>query len=302
MTDSSSASAHAVSRDPQARQLRAALGANALFSLTSAATFSLAPGPIAHAVGLPALVIQVLAGGLVAFAIAVAYDAYRARPAPRTVLAIVVGDLGWVLGSVAFVAMHHRAMTGPGVLGTVAIAALVGFFGVAQLRGLVRHFQTHPGAPRSTRHCVGIEVDTPPAVMWARIRDLGSIAEYHAGLEHSVFADGTRTCESTDGQRWSEELTRLNEPARTLQLRFISEAPDFPFPVDEMVGGWEVHARGTTSLVRVWWEMTPHGGWWGQLATAHATPTLDADMQQTVRRMGGDPSTPRRRTAAVVTC
>ena len=72
--------------------------------------------------------------------------------------------------------------------------------------------------------------------------------------------EAVRTCAThTASERWSEEVAAWDEPGRAYTLRFMSEAPDFPFPVEEMVGGWRVEPDGGGSRVTVWYEYTVRG-------------------------------------------
>lgn len=289
----------APSRDPRARLLRGALGANALFSLASGATFLADATPIGAAVGLPALWVQAIGASLLGFAALVAATALR-RVDGRAVVAISLGDFGWVLGSALFVAIHHASMSEVGLAGTAAVAALVGLFGGLQVAGLLRHYRTPAGHARPARHCVSMRVDADPEALWRRVVDLGAIADHHDGLASSTFEDGVRTCVDHDDNRWSEALESRDDTARRLTLRFLADAPGFPFPATEMVGGWTVTPEDDGARVRVWWELTPKAGALGLLGLALGAPSLDAAIAGTVRSMAG--ARPATTTPAVAAC
>jgi hypothetical protein len=123
-------------------------------------------------------------------------------------------------------------------------------------------------APRGERkgwfcHCVTVDTSVRPGVMWDIIADLGGIKRYMPSLRESRL-DGkqepgvgaVRTCEQHSGKRWSEECIEFN-PGTSFSLRFLAEAPDFPYPAREMVGSWEVSPSGSGSQVTVWWELIP---------------------------------------------
>ena len=288
----------APSRDPGARLLRGALGANAVFSLVSGAVFLLYAASIGSAVGLPALWVQAIGAGLVGFAAVVAATAAR-RVDGRSVLAISLGDFGWVLLSVGFVAVHRSAMSDVGIIATAAVAAVVGLLGALQLIGLLRHFRTPEGHTRPARHCVSIHVGADPDDLWRTIADLGAIAEYHDGLASSVVRGSVRTCEAHDGSRWSEALESRDDDERALTLRFLTDEPAFPFPVTEMVGGWTVTPAGDGARVRVWWELTPKAGVLGLLGLTVGAPSLSAAIVGVVRSMAGEQASGSRLVTAV---
>jgi hypothetical protein len=279
-------SLRAASRDPRARLVRRALAANAIFSLASGGAFLFAATPIAGALALPALWVRLIGAGLLGFAALVAFEASRPRPDPRRVLAISAADLGWVLGSAIFLAVHD--VSGAGAIGTAIVSVLVFTLGAAQIAGLVRHAQMPRGASFAARHCVAVFVDAPVERVWSRVADVGDIARWYPVLEHSELVDGVRHCVDRSGRRWSEAITRLDEEARDLEVRFRTDEPDFPFPVEAMVGGWNVTPEDGRTCVRIWWEATPKGGLLGILGLALIAPALDRAMTATVRAMAGE--------------
>jgi len=277
---------NATSRDPKRVLLRSALGANAVFSFACGLVFLDMSRTVSQAVAVPAVWVEAMGVALFGFAALVGWAASRSRPDGRLVVSISLADFGWVLGTAAGTLAHP--MPTHGVWGAWIVASVVATFGFLQLLGLLRAHQMPRGAERPAYHCVTVRVAADPDVLWSRVADLGSISEYAPNLRSSVAGDGVRTCENASGQRWSEQLVARDDAARSLVLRFLTEAPDFPLPVTELIGGWRIVADGDGAIVTVWWEMTPKGGTLGLLAVAATTGALDADMNRTIRAMAGD--------------
>ena len=103
-------------------------------------------------------------------------------------------------------------------------------------------------------------------------------------------ADAIRTCETHKGERWSEEVTEWEEEKRAYTLRFMSEAPGFPFPVEEMVGGWRVDPDGDGSRVTVWYEFSMRGGWLGDTVAPVLSARSGAAMEAVLVRMDASTS------------
>lgn len=121
-------------RDNQAL-LRRALRANAAFSTLSGATFALASGPIASAIGLDYPVIILAIGvGLLIFAAGVFRNAARAEINRLETVVTIVGDFGWVLASGAIILLGYLNTTGNWAV--AAIADVVLLFAILQWVGL----------------------------------------------------------------------------------------------------------------------------------------------------------------------
>ncbi|WP_156915030.1 SRPBCC family protein [Rubidibacter lacunae] len=90
------------------------------------------------------------------------------------------------------------------------------------------------------------------------------------------------------GRCWSEECVAFNPGSRSFTFRFVSEAPDFPFPASTMIGGWEIKSAGTGSEVMVWWELTPKPRFLAPVFLPILAFNVDRDFVQIVRRMSDD--------------
>ena len=283
--------------------LRLALGVNATFSAACGlALFLGAAGGVAAFPGVPGWLLAGIGAGLLAFALAVALAAARLRVG----FAVVIGllDLGWVCVTLPLLLV-------PGVIGDSGVplvlgtALVVGGLGAVQLwaaRTMMRDGET--GGDR-LRHCIRISSDADPEALWAVIADLGGIHRYSDALARSEMVEGVpvapgavRECANTQGQVWREAVEVFDPENRQLELRFLANAPGFPFPVSEMTGGWKVFPANGGAVVDVWWSLVPsgRGGW---LKVALITLAMDLTMPGVVTRMtraagGGDADRPRR--------
>ena len=122
---------------PWQRRLRAALLANAMFSVVTGATLLAAPGLVGRWLGQPApAVYMVIGGGLLAFAAHVAWTATRPQLSTVQALVISVADLGWVAGTAGLLAGWSASFSSLGLALIVAVAVAVFGFAWAQLSGV----------------------------------------------------------------------------------------------------------------------------------------------------------------------
>lgn len=268
-------------------RLRAALAANAAFSGAAGALLLAGGAPFAATLGaLPTWLLAATGVGLLGFAAGVGLVALRLRVGWVAVISLL--DLGWVAGTVPLT-LIPGLLTPAGAAAVLAVAALVGVFAAVQLSGL-RAMLAGEG-PGRYRHCVRVATPVPAAAMWDVVADLGSIQRYSTSLARSAIRGGgpvgvgaVRDCANRNDARWSEEVTLLDPVGRRLTLRFLTEAPDFPFPVSTMSGGWQVEDAGAGSTVEVWWSLTPatRFGW---IAVALMTLPLDREIAIVIGRM-----------------
>jgi hypothetical protein len=277
------------------RLLRIALAANAAFSTVTGLALSLAPGLIGDAMGgLPEHVLRGIGVGLLVFAAFVAWVRGRAPRRPDLVLAITTGDAMWVVGSVSLLLLPVP-LSPTGIALVVGVAGCVALFAVLQLAGL-RELVQNRGGMTSARSAfeVARRFTAPPEAVWPVVSDLDRIGAFYPALRDvEVVGRGygaARTCETHEGKRWSEEVTQWDEQEHTYTLRFVSEAPDFPFPVDEMVGGWRVVPDGDGSLVTVWYEFSMRGGLLGDALAPLLTARSGIAMEDVLARMDAETS------------
>ena len=72
---------------------------------------------------------------------------------------------------------------------------------------------------------------------------------------------------------------------RSFAVRFLSEAPNFPFPAKTMRGGWEVTQSNVGSQVMVWWELTPKSKLLAPIVLPLLAFQADRDFPKIIQRM-----------------
>ncbi|MDZ4297760.1 MAG: SRPBCC family protein [Moraxellaceae bacterium] len=270
--------------------LRMALAANALFSLTCAGVMILFPATVGQWLGVNApLLLQTLGAGLVLFAVDLLHQATRQRLATWRALYASLADLLWVVASVIVLVAFTQLFTPVGTALVVAIAAIVLLFGLLQLRGIALLHRLPVTC--LYRHCITVQTDAPADAMWAIVARLDEIQRYMPSLKRSEVLDGLspglgaiRQCEDHGGKQWTEECIAFNA-GRSFDVRFYTEAPDFPFPARTMVGGWEVLPTQSGSQVRVWWELTPKPAWLASVVLPLLAWQADRDFPKVIGRM-----------------
>jgi len=273
-----------------ASPLRMSLVANALFSLSSAFLMLFRPAMVGEWLGIQApLILQVVGIGLLAFAAELIYQATRQRVATWRALLASIADFAWVVGSIVLLLTFPQVFSPSGNIAVLAVAGIVFCFGAWQL-WTAGHAHT-TGANGEYRHCIIVETNAPAEKMWRIVRDMGDIKNYMPSLKDSVILDGkspgvgaVRACEDRTGKQWSEECTSFVE-GRSFEVRFLSEAPNFPFPAKTMRGGWEVMPSDQGSQVMVWWELTPKSSLLAPVILPLLAFQADRDFPRIIKRM-----------------
>ncbi|NBC17967.1 MAG: hypothetical protein GVY18_11720 [Bacteroidetes bacterium] len=283
--------------------LRRALIGNALFSLLSGLVLVGFSGSVSRWMGAVAPgLLQVTGAGLLGFAAFLLWEARRPSLRPDRAWIATLADFGWVIGSAVVLLLPLPALSAAGRWAIVLVAAVVLLFAVLQLAGLRDLTRNRRGttAARSAFE-VQRQVAAPADVVWRLVRDLGRIGEvYPEPLDVEVQGtrlDARRTCENRRGERWSEDVVAWDEEARAFTLRFDTDAPDFPFPVREMYGGWQIDAVGDAASVVVWYEYTMRGGLLGEFLapllarrTERLMTATITNLEAAARQMAEDPS------------
>lgn len=273
--------------------LRAALAANAAFSLVCGAALLAVPSGLAGLLGVAAgPVLSVLGVLLLAWATIVGWQARRRRISTALALGTAAADDAWVLATVVGLVGWGELLAPEGAWLVAGVGAAVGGLAAAQLVGIRRiHAETDPDADTSWRHCVPVEVDVAPEAMWSVVADLGGIERFMPGLARSE-ADGsaapgtTRRCADTSGRTWRETCVAL-EPGRSLTLRFHADDEGFPFPVTAMTGGWVVEPTASGCRVEVWWSFEPRFRTAALFVVPLLASVLDREISRAVERMAG---------------
>lgn len=275
------------------RPLRIALIANAAFSLTSAGLILFLPSLVGDWLGVHApLVLRGIAAGLVVFAIDLLHQATRYRMATWRALYASAGDFAWVAATVVLLTLFPRGLSVEGNAIVVGVAFVVGAFGSWQLWAAGRAHQ--PQADAQYRHCIIVSVNAPAAAMWQVIERIGDIQRYMPSLKSSELLGGkapgvgaVRRCEDRSGKRWAEECIGF-QAGESFTVRFLSEAPNFPFPAKRMTGGWKVTPAASGAEVMVWWELDPKPRFLAPILLPILAFQADRDFPKIVQSMAQD--------------
>lgn len=267
--------------------LRTALGANALFSATTGLAMAVFPDAIGSLIGLESAFLLTFVGlGLIAYSV---YLLFLARGGMLTVLSLIAtfGDLAWTTGTAVLFAFAPDVFSSAGWAIASVVAIIVFLFAVLQLAGIRKHFLSGTSdTGERYQICFAIPVSVSEDAIWTAIRDVGSIHRFAPSL---VSADVTatsdeecvaRTCTNIKKQRWTE-LIQVDESQKQLVVRFDADAPDFPFPVSSMSGGWRVLNGNDAShaIVRVWWSFSLRKDW----VAAILLPLLEIALKSQIR-------------------
>lgn len=270
--------------------LRLALAGNALFSLTSALLMIFCPTLLGEWIGIHSpLFIQFVGLGLFFFAVELIYQSIRPRVATWRAALASVADFSWVIGSIVLLITFPHLFSPLGNAIILTVAGIVFVFGAWQLWGAGRAHKI--GREGEYRHCIIVETNVPVEKMWQVIGNMGDIKNYMPTLKRSIILEGkspsvgvVRVCEDHTGKQWSEECTEFN-PGQGFVVRFLSEAPNFPFPAKTMRGGWDVTMSEVGSQVMVWWELKPKCKLLAPVILPLLAFQADRDFPKVVRRM-----------------
>ena len=274
----------------RSRPLRAALLANAIFSASCALGMLFAPTWVGDRLGIQiTMILQLIGVGLVVFAVDLVHKATRSRITTWRALYASTADFQWVLATIVGGVLFAENLSDSGLFTVSAVAVIVFAFGVWQLWGINRVHRV----PESGfyRHCVPVHVNASAIAMWSVVSSLGDIQHYMPALKSSEVLDGKepgvraiRRCVNQAGKAWAEECVTF-EPGCRFTVRFLAEAPDFPFPARVMVGGWEVSSSGNGADVMVWWELQPKPAFLAPVLMPMLAFQGDRDFPKVIERM-----------------
>lgn len=275
------------------RSLRIALATNAAFSLTCATLMILRPSLVGDWLGISApLVLQAVGIGLVLFAGDLIHQATRRRVTTWRALYASTADFLWVAGTLVLLALFPSALSQTGITLVVSVAIVVFVFAIWQLWAIGRAHKLQESG--LYRHCILVDVNARADAMWHVIARIGDIKQYMPSLKHSTILGGktpgvgaVRMCEDRSGKRWAEECIDF-KPGHSFDVRFLSEAPDFPFPMKTMHGGWKVIPTDGGSQVMVWWELEPNQKFLVPIILPLLAFQADRDFPKVVQRMAAD--------------
>ncbi|MDQ3249710.1 MAG: hypothetical protein M3Q45_10965 [Chloroflexota bacterium] len=121
----------------QSNLLRRVLLGNAIFSTLTALVFLLDAQRLAQLFGLGnGLVLTIIGGALLPFAALVAWTATRPAIDRKATLAILIADIGWVLGSVIILIGGQPALSSTGWWTVAILGDVVAIFAALEYVGL----------------------------------------------------------------------------------------------------------------------------------------------------------------------
>ncbi len=117
-----------------------ALTLNAVFSGFSALLMFVAGGWLAAQFALNSPIpIYAIAGFLAVFALQLGNIVRTKKIRTWEIKSIISGDLAWVTGSVALIALYYQSITAAGLMLVDIVAVAVLFFAILQIRGLKQY-------------------------------------------------------------------------------------------------------------------------------------------------------------------
>jgi len=250
------------------KTLKTTLLSNAVFSTLSGLTFMVDSQFVANLVGIGAPILyQILGVGLLGFAGYVIWTASRKPINTYDALQISIGDFLWVLATFVVIALAFGSLNSGGIVAMLVVAGIVLAFALLQLKGL-RQVYAVPGKSNTHQVCVAIDTPEPAHKMWSVIADMPRIKDYSPHLTEVFLrnnatsgVDTVRQCTDNKGKTWAERCIRYSHEARALDVEFLANEPNFPYPFKTMKGGWEVVPKGSGgSTVNIWFEVTPKYG------------------------------------------
>jgi hypothetical protein len=237
--------------------LRAALRFNAVFSLSTGVAALLLAERLARSLNLPATALSVVGMILTLYGVVLGALSYARRAASAGAATVTALDIGWVLGSLGFVAIREA----PASWLVLVTAAVVLACALLQLAGLHRaifvdglgHFDLER------------EVRASAERVWSVVSDVARYAEVAGTLHKSEIVSGegiglVRRCEDKNGICWLETCTRW-EPGRAYAFEVDTSAPGYPLPLRTMRGDFEVErVTEGRSKVRIRFTFAVRGG------------------------------------------
>lgn len=276
---------------PDDHLLRRALLTNAAVSGVCAFALVLLNGPSSRLLGdVPRLTLLVIGLALAVFSADLIRQSRSARINALRAMGVTLADVGWVAGSVALAFARPDLLSPTGWRLFGFVGGVVAACAVGQLIGLYRYARNRRGVTAGrSMYALKATVGAKPEHVWSVLAELDAIDRYAADLvDVQLRGDGgslTRTCRNRRNQEWTERVLELDDDTHRLVLGFLTEQPNFPYPVTLMAGGWEVDAAPVGAEVTIWFEFTFKWGLWGEILAAVVAPALDKQFTATMERI-----------------
>jgi hypothetical protein len=241
---------HTVGTWHTTRRLRAALRANAVFSLAAGITllgsgwWLADPWTLGPTVAPPAVGAGVAGFGVLVARIAVE-PAGRLR---RLAAAVVAADLAWVVASAVLLAGTDRPATATTAI--AAVAVVVAGLAVWQLAGIAAARADDPLAEIEVVEAATV-IAVPPQRIWPLLTDHGLYGRLAPNLStvEVISEPGAplrRRCTNNGGDSWEETCTLWDEGRR---YAVEVDTSNYPYPLTVMRGLWQVDPDPGGSLV-----------------------------------------------------
>lgn len=256
--------------------LRAALLANAAFSVLCATLLVAESGPVAARLfigdsavfGLPAeATVFGLGLALALFAALVAFTASRKLISKQIVRTVIIADALWAAASIGLLFLSADTFTATGLWTIAAVALAVLSFAVAQFTGLAILYQgeseisiSRHGRARHVR--VSRAVSASAAAAWDIMIDHESYADVADNLSRVEILAGDakgmrRKCTGKQGESWTE-AAHIWDHGQRYGFTIDTEAPDYPYPLEKLSAVWAVEETGPSAcIVSIAFDVTP---------------------------------------------
>lgn len=245
--------------------LRAALTLNGLFSFSTGAVMAGYHSMVSRWITFDfPFILQLTGIGLILFAACLLALATIAKRPQFFSLIASFGDFLWVIATVVLGIVTPAIFSVTGWLIVITVAIVVLACGILQAVGIDRSFRHPDKTKKNWRHC-WLDIDTSAEInsVWNVVSDLGSIARYSAFLSKSeIIGSNTggryvyRECQGQGQKRWRERIS-LDDTTKRLDILFLSDRPDFPFPFRMMEGAWLLIPQANGTRIQVWWDVVP---------------------------------------------
>lgn len=270
--------------------LKNALFVNFLFSLSSAIIIFANNDFLSPLFGFSnTIYVNLIAAALILFSVLISYQILLPRTNALFALLTTISDFLWVIFTTIALLIYTSQLNLFAHLIVIAINIFVFSFGIFQLIGLYKMF--YSGRDGFFRHCIQVEVNVSKELMWNIIGDIGAIKKYMPSLASSAIINdlppsigAIRHCVDINGKAWSEECIDFKDN-QSFDVRFKTEAKDFPFPASQMYGGWEVEGGNNISIVKVWWEIKPKPKWMSLIIISLLSSNADKDFPKIIHNM-----------------
>ncbi|NCS94412.1 MAG: hypothetical protein GW761_11480 [Leptospira sp.] len=276
----------------QSRFLRLALLMNGIFSGFSGLALTFQVGQISDWIGFSyhSMVLTGIGFGLMLFSIELFIQASQKRMQTWRSLLASFSDFLWLVATLVVLFFFPNLFNATGHTTIIGICTIVLFLGLMQIIGINRYHKV--GGSNFYRHCLQIESFLDPKTLWTIIGDLGEIQKYMPSLKESKILENKnseigciRQCTDIQGNSWSEECISYNSD-QSFQVKFLTKEEGFPFPAQEMIGGWEIQpTKNNASIVKIWWELVPNNPKLSWLLLPILGMKADKDFQKIIRNM-----------------